>query len=217
MKVFSYLDEADIPLEQSWAWVRSRQVLGEVISRSNGNFLTFQSTIGFSSTFHIHIHLQKSMVAWPCNPSLYFCEIGDDLMLGDDRKWRINNAFLQPEKYVFQFLGQWRSVRQTEKRLRLAVWGLYHLGSHSHYTWVWSFALTAVYSKYASFSLHSLLPHSQPSCFQFPLVWGFSYDRMEMHLPSSWTRENVNTNTKLSSDSCSSSDIELRECETTKS
>lgn len=45
----------------------------------------------------------------------------------------------------------------------------------------------------------------------------FQCDGMEMHLPSSWTHESVNTKHKLSSDSCSSSDIELRECETTKS
>ena len=136
MKVFSYLDEADIPLEQSWAWVRSRQVLGEVISRSNGNFLTFQSTIGFSSTFHIHIHLQKSMVAWPCNPSLYFCEIGDDLIVMAWRWPQVRNQQLVSTAWKVRFSvsrtveeceANWkttktRSVRTVSSRVTLTLY-----------------------------------------------------------------------------------------------
>lgn len=108
----------DFPLEQSWARVRSRQGLGEDISRSNGDIYTFQSTTSFICTFHVHIHLWKSMVAWSWDPSLYFYEIGDGLVIGQDCKRGINNAFLQTEKYVFpvaRTVEEWEANWKTTK------------------------------------------------------------------------------------------------------
>ena len=141
--------------------------------------------------------------------------IGDDLFVRAlFGKWIWKRVF-KLWKTHFSVSGTVEETEKPEKRRCLVLWGTRHLESHIHTIQ----RTPRTYSsggKYTCFALQHITTqtHSQKYLLLTNLFW---YDGVEMHLPSSWTHESVNTKHKLSSDSCSSSDIELRECKTTKS
>ncbi len=193
MIVNSYLETFDYPLDQCWARARSKHDQNQEISRLIATFSNFESTSGFFYPYDIHNRGEFNTSRWSCDPKVWLWPSWRWLAVWSSVQVRNQQRVSDLWKTHFSQTG---TVRKLKNDQVLTLCTVRRLGSHLDHTCLGPSHLqqhaqsTQVSVCAVPISTHCL--HG----FTFPLLRGFSPHWVETCLPSSWTRENVNTKHK---------------------